>query len=763
MQPVTRRRIALLSLCILALFVSCWFELFLQRNQSLVGAGISRPFLFLLINQHMVVVIILLYLIVRQSIKLFLERHKELPGSVFKRNLLFAFTLFSVIPSCFVFFTAGKFITTSIDDWFHARIGTGLQNGLILHQKQTFEIREKLEHLARKVVKRVKRDPGLLNGSGVFNGCDKTITSSCHSSERNISGNTTAQSCHPIEALRLSGDDAIYPCHPELVSGSTLNNVFTYVWNVDSFEREILTEVKIWRTYRKFNDRSMQSLRENFVKVLKQANPDGELFDFYGSLYFVQKIESAFVVVGCRYPESIRYPLIEIQNSIYDYEQLKSLRNPIYLIYVSMFLLVTLLILFLSIWCAFYMARGISTPIQQLLSATEKIGKGDWNVTVEYNKSSDLRSLAIAFNNMTKALRNAHYQLELKNEELKIVLENINAAVFLVSNNARIISFNAAAKNFVAQYLKIQSFKNKKVSSLGREVSDKFFELVRELRAENKTVLSKEISFKFEQETCLWMVHLTVIKLHNPEIGQEQNELLVVLEDLTNIVKANTIKTWQEAAKQVAHEIKNPLTPIQLATQRLQRKFEQNQLNDEKMFMDCTDTILSQVGVIKGLVAHFAEFASMPAPQIELTDLNTLIEEIVCLYQVSYNNINFEMDLQSDMMQAKTDVQRFKRIIVNLLDNSVRILLASDQKYKQVKIKTSLLALDKKVQILVSDNGPGVAQSVRDKLFLPYVSTEKKNMGLGLAIVHDSVIQLGGSIKLAPSSSGAVFEIILPV
>jgi two-component system nitrogen regulation sensor histidine kinase NtrY len=705
MNSQTKRRVLLLSLSFLALFVSTWLELFLQRNQAFVGAGISRPFLFLLINQHVVVVVILLYLIVRQSIKLFLERHKESPGSVFKRNLLFAFTLFSIIPSCFVFFTAGKFITTSIDDWFHARIKTGLYNGMHLHEQQTDTLRKQLQTLGRKISQQFK-----LNA--------------------------------PIQ--KLNSENQIY------------------IWLANNLQEELKQEVRVWRSYRKLNDRTMQSLRAQFLRILWQHEDTENTFDFYGSLYWTKKIKNHWIILVNRYPESVRYHLIEIQNSISDYEQLESMRNPLYTIYTSTFIIVTLLILLLSIWAAFYLARGISTPIQQLLVATEKLSHGDWNVKIDYNPSSDLRSVAIAFNNMTQALRTAKYQLELKNEEMKRILESVQAAVFLINHHGRVVLFNAAAKNLTSKYLGLSLQKNKKVSQLGKSAQIKFFELVRELNSSKKNVLSREVSFKLKTESAIWMIHLTIIKIHNPDAQNEENELLVVVEDLTNVVKANTIKTWQEAAKQVAHEIKNPLTPIQLATQRLQRKFSQKQLNDEKMFFDCTDTILNQVSVIKELVSHFAEFASMPTPMIELTDINQIIQEILSLYQLSYPSIEFKIELQQNLPQIKTDKQKIKRAFVNLFDNSIRALLSTKAPSKNICINTQILDLNR-VTILISDNGPGVAESVKDRLFLPYVSTENKNMGLGLAIVHDTIAQLGGSIHLLQTKEGAAFQIILPI
>jgi two-component system, NtrC family, nitrogen regulation sensor histidine kinase NtrY len=237
----------------------------------------------------------------------------------------------------------------------------------------------------------------------------------------------------------------------------------------------------------------------------------------------------------------------------------------------------------------------------------------------------------------------------------------------------------------------------------------------------------------------------------------------VMIEDLTEIVKINKIKTWQEAAKQMAHEIKNPLTPIQLATQRLQRRFGAV-LSNDPAFFDCTTTILSQVRVIKDLVTHFSVFASMPSPVIEIVDMSALIREIVCLYQLSYPTISLVVHMDPEQITVKTDKNKIRLVLINLLDNSIRVLMQHvDKADKQIVIRLYIDKSAAKVHLVFADNGPGIAQSVRDTLFLPYVSTEKKNMGLGLAIVRDTVVQLGGTVTLDSVSDGATFRIILPL
>jgi two-component system nitrogen regulation sensor histidine kinase NtrY len=707
MTTLIKRRIIILIISLLSLFTISWLELYLQRSHHLIGAGINRASLFLLINIHVAAIIVLLFLIIRQSIKLFVERNQEAPGSIFKRNLLFAFILFSVIPSLFVFFTAGKFITKSIDYWFSARIHTGLDNSLKLHEAHTSAVRKILAAQGEELAAHV------------------------------TNGKTLATSNFPLTT--------------------------TYLWDTTSAKLygALEDEVRVWRTYRKLNDRTMRSLKIRFYKRLEALQDHAELFDFYGSLYWAKKIGTQVIVLVHRYPESQRIPLIEIQTSRIDYEHLKSMRNPIYLSYLFSFILITLLILFLSIWCAFYLARSISKPLQELLEATAKIRKGMWGIQVSDQPDNDLHNLIVEFNNMTSALKLARQQLEHKNNELMMILENITSSVFLINRFGRILTFNSASKNLMSRTLGITRFKYKKVSVIPRDLHASLFALAKELLHNNSQQIAREIYPTINGESRIFLVQLTRLTLHDALDTKHESGLLVVVEDLTNIVKESQMKTWQTAARQMAHEIKNPLTPIQLATQRLQRKYR-DILAYDPAFIGCTNTILNQVKIIKDLASHFSEFASMPDPHIEAVNINAIINELICLYHVSYPDIEFVLTLHEPVPIIKSDAKKLKRVFVNLLDNSVRALQPIAQ--KRILITTAPDNELGKLAINFSDNGPGMPTSVREQLFMPHVSTQKKNMGLGLAIIHDIIThQLQGSIELTPKESGTTFNILLPL
>ena len=396
--------------------------------------------------------------------------------------------------------------------------------------------------------------------------------------------------------------------------------------------------------------------------------------------------------------------------------------------------------------------------MKELQEAMKKVRNGEWDVEIPYDASSDLNSLTFGFNEMTQVLKNTTTELNRKNKEMMTILENIKASVFFVTKFGRISTCNRGAKELVNKYLSISRFKNKRITFFGSEVSTTFIQLARALKENDKKCISQEVTFSFKGASRTLMIHMTALLTHDP-LKNIDLGLLVVIEDLSEFVKMSKIKTWQEAAQQVAHEIKNPLTPIQLACQRLQRRYKEL-LHEDPIFMECTNTILNHVKIIKDLASHFSEFAAMPAPCIEEINLRQIIHEIISLYALSYPNIQFICPFNDIPELITSDKQKIKRVFINLLENSVRALNSCPNQKKCISLMTK--THEKKLEILVADNGPGIERSVKDKLFLPYVSSSKKNMGLGLSIVHDIISQLGGTIVLVPTHHGATFQIVLP-
>lgn len=295
------------------------------------------------------------------------------------------------------------------------------------------------------------------------------------------------------------------------------DGVVAYVWKTDGsgIVGTVKDEIKVWRQFRRFNDRTTKSLLEEFFKRLNGIVADDALFDFYGSLYWVKKEDDYWCILAKRYPPAIRGPLIELQNAVADYEQLKSMRNPIYASYFLTFILVTILILFLSIWCAFYLARGITKPIQELLDATAQIRRGRWDVQLPCQASDDLRTLVEGFNEMMHTIQQAKVQLESRHHELFTILENIKAAVLVVNAYGRIVMCNAAARDMIARFMVIEKVSGKRINVLGSSITKQFFELLRELHKTGQPNISREIVLSLQGESRFFVTTVSFVKINN--------------------------------------------------------------------------------------------------------------------------------------------------------------------------------------------------------------------------------------------------------
>jgi len=635
-----------------------------------------------------------------------LFNRKKTLGAGFKRTLFFILCALSIVPVILVFFSARTLFITSLDDWLSTHISTGLQSGMQLHEKQTKALRADLKQQGVALLKNIRQSRGT------------------------------------------------HPANQE-------NQNAQYIWRIshNTIVSSIEQECAMWRSYRPLSDQVLKQLKRAFSKHLLAHSNKHHIFDFYGSLYWVYRTHSMVAVIAHRYPPSIAQDLIDMSDALSQYHTVRSRHTSLSWQYLLIFMLLTMLIIMLCVWCAFLLAKNISTPLHQLLDATHKIKKGTY-VQVPACASNDLANLVNGFNQMSTTLERAHRALKEQNEKMLTIFQHMNASVFVINKYGRIITYNNASKKLIESFLKLSRFKNKKVSFFGPQITSTFLTIVKDLKQNKKNELKKEISLTHKEKSRTFIVHASFI---HTSIRDEQKGLLIVIEDVTDVVKVNRMKTWQEAARQMAHEIKNPLTPIQLATQRLKRRLSKQGLDDPAVF-NCTSTILSHVTIIRNLVSHFALFATMPSTQVEPTDINVIIKEVTALYNMSYPDIHFRLTLQDFLPLVSIDVKKVKRILVNLLDNSIRAMNTNTNQERQViSIKTRFSTKRNQVELVVSDNGPGIGAEIKDSLFTPYVSREKKNMGLGLALVNSMLVQMGGTIRLLPAKAGAHFHITLPL
>ncbi|OMH41330.1 sensor histidine kinase [Desulfurobacterium indicum] len=416
-----------------------------------------------------------------------------------------------------------------------------------------------------------------------------------------------------------------------------------------------------------------------------------------------------------------------------DYNMLKTYERPIKGIYTATFLIMAFLVLFGALWFARYFEKRINIPVESLYRATKKISRGNLDVKVEEEGTDELKNVIVAFNYMVEQLKALKEKLESEKNYVEKVINSISPAVITVSKDGEVISYNLAALSIV---------KNLE----GRKQFMEVFSPYPEIKATVQELLlygggRREISEIVDGNERFLSVE--VIPFPDGEGS------VVIIEDFTEMVNAQKMSAWKEVAQRLAHEIKNPLTPISLSAERVRRLISKQDVPEElKRAVDkAVSLIVEEVEIIRRLVDEFRTFARLPLPEKKMEDLNRLIETYALAYGEKIK-INFDF---GDIPEIPVDKKLFREVFLNLMENSI------DAGATAVSIST--FYKDGRVYISFRDNGPGIPENLRDKIFSPHMSTKKSGWGLGLAIAKRIIEDHGGKIYLV---DGNTFVIELP-
>ncbi|SNR59187.1 sensor histidine kinase [Desulfurobacterium atlanticum] len=433
-------------------------------------------------------------------------------------------------------------------------------------------------------------------------------------------------------------------------------------------------------------------------------------------------------------PEKFMKNLSQLEQLKLDYSLMKSYEKPIKGVYTATFFVMGVLVLVGAFWFARYFEKMINVPVEALYRATRKISTGNLDVKIEVEGTDELRNVISAFNYMVEQLKALKNRLEMEKRYIENIINAISPAVITISKDGQIISFNSAAKTMLGD--------------LKRGISPmKAFKDFPEFRAFlSKLIVSgggrEEVKEIIDGKERIFSVE--VVKL--PDEG-----FVVIIEDITKIVSAQKMSAWREVAQRLAHEIKNPLTPISLSAERIKRIIgKQDFPQEKKEIIDrAVSLILEEVESIRRLIDEFRMFARLPLPDKRLEDINKLINDFVSSYK---EKISVVIDLASDIPAVPVDKRLLREVLLNLMENSI------DAGADTVYITTTYR--DNKVFIVFRDNGPGVPEELGDTVFSPHISTKKTGWGLGLAIAKKIVEDHGGKIFLADRNT---FIIELPV
>ncbi|HEY5675022.1 MAG TPA: ATP-binding protein [Malonomonas sp.] len=729
-KPLRKRREYLLIFLVVILLLLVP-QLELHLSDLTAQLPISNSIIALtMINLNILLILVFLFLIFRNLFKLILERRRGVPGAKLRSKLVGAFIGLSLIPTMLLFFVSAGFISNSIDSWFNTQVEKALDESLEVAQTYYRNSETNALYYADQLAQRIKQDK-LLNDENL------------QQLRKLIKEKQEEYNLGIVEVFSATHEELVRVANPKLpiieITSATSDPV-----------REGLQGIR----FSQISPVGKADLIRGIVPVQSNWN---------------EKDIVGVVVVNYYVPYSLINKMKEIAASVEQYKTTKSIKGQIQQSYVIVLLLIALVIIFLSTWFGFHLARGITVPIQELASATSRVASGDLDIQLETRSTDEISTLVAAFNKMTTDLRHGHKQVEAAHKDLQesnleldrrrnymeIVLANVTAGVISVDRFGRLTTINKSAENLL--HFKAANILGKDFREvIPASYQPKIMELLKELFYSEKGTIRQQLTLPIGEDKYTLMVNLTTLR------DEQKNFMgtVAVFDDLTQLFKAQKMAAWREVARRIAHEIKNPLTPIQLSAQRLRRRYLDRFSEEDTVFDDCTRMISNQVDELKNLVNEFSSFARMPATKPTENDLNEIVKECLLLYQEAHKQVTFIRSLEEPLPSAYLDREQIKRVIINLLENAIAAIANKGEITVETMYNPELQILT----LAIADSGCGIPAEDKPRLFEPYFSTKKTGTGLGLAIVSTIIADHNGYIRVKDNiPTGARFIIELPV
>ncbi len=693
-------------------FISLLFVLLTWFEMRLFGISQQLPFVhsiffFGLVNFNIILLLLLLFLIFRNVVKVFVERRGKIIGSSLKAKLIAAFVAFSFIPTVLMFLISVFYINSSFDKWFSVKMAGVLKGSLEVTNSYYFNAKKRNYHFAHEVAQSIANVP-LSN--------TKNLTKKLQDLQRTY--NLDAVEYYPNlfddRILVLSEEESI----PEIPSLS-----------LEFLQKGIKNKTEA-STIHQFGE-------GNLVRVIVPLD---------------EKSELGAVVISSYVPLSLMTKMNDITAAYEDFRDINPLEYPLKSIYTIILFLMTLVILLCATWFGFYLAKQLSIPLVLVGRASRRVAEGDYSPVQIDSGSEEIHELIHSFNQMTqnleqseKKVKDAHRNLQITLDHLdkhsryiEIVLANVSAGIISVDPKGNITTMNRRAatllnvdeSNYIGHHAK---------ELFSRENYKTFLEVLKHIQEKNLESIQKEVTININDHVIPLQVTLSILR----DEKKKEVARILVFDDLSMIVNAQRAAAWSEVAKRIAHEIKNPLTPIKLSAERLQRKFGQK--IEDPAFTDCTQMIIKQTDELRHLVNEFSQFARLPEANKVPVALNPIVEEALTIFKTSHPKVTFEFSKDENLPIFKMDKEQIKRVLINLVDNAIQAIPPETKPH--IKISTKY---DKNLQIAslsVIDNGKGIPVDDRLRIFEPYYSTKETGTGLGLPIVKRIIEDHNGFIR----------------
>ncbi len=694
----------------------------LSDTQNLAGNAVY----VLLINLNIILLILLVFLVARNLIKLFYDRRRKLLGAHLRFRLVSAFVAIALFPAILLFCVGTVVMTRSLESVFTPQVEKALEGSLAVvstfYELLGSEAISQAQTLATEIAQN-----------------DLLAPERRQTLQELIE--TRRQMLHLGRILVLSPERTV------------LANATTE--ELQSRERGGLNAHALERLFHRENIREVRTAKDAQTEVVSGGVPVLGQADVSGA-----------VIVEYFVPRSIAQQNSQVVNAFREYLHLRILKQPMKTNYIVTMSLVTLVAVFSAVWLGLFLAKKMTVPLQRLAAGTREVAQGHWTYRIEGEAEDEIGTLVAAFNRMTGELQLSHQELDARRRHMEIVLANIAAGVVTLDRYGAVLTINPAAERLLGITAS---------EAIGRAYHNVFlvpdFDEVQRVVGELLSISASDVSDKGRESLGQMKLkregHVLSLVVTGALLTDEQQGILGTVcffEDVTQIVRIERMEAWREVARRIAHEIKNPLTPIQLAAQRLHRRFAPQITTNADVFNECVSSIVHEVDAIKKLVNEFSSFARLPAAEHVPEDLNALIQEVLPVFVEAHRDIVFSFAPDKALPLLELDREGMKRVLRNLLDNAVAAChTAPNGQQHHIAIDTRLLRSLGIVQLEVADSGCGIPPEVKDRLFEPYFSTKKEGTGLGLAIVATIVADHQAFIRVRDNHpQGSRFIIELP-
>lgn len=667
-------------------------------------------------------------ILTRSLLRLWAERRAHRPGSRLKSKMVMGAMAVSFLPVVFLFLVSYALLNRTLVLWFPRPLEVATQSSRELIDEMSRSDHDQMTRIAREVSFAVERAP--------------------HRAKPNWASLSFARGADLAWTLNRKG-------HPiEVAANPSLK----------------------FATERTAGEKATSPGPPTLVRSMANG---AELWEFHGKYFLAGRalFGAGTLLEGRNVPDdfAIRIRTIETQTLAYGLQrqQLRTYKTQMLLT----LLLFTILLMFSATWFALFLSKQVTVPIQALAEATQKIAGGNFNARVNVQARDELETLVRSFNRMTEQLGDSRRQideftqnlqqavqeLERRRTLIETILENIPTGVISVDANGAIGRVNSAAMRMFAENAD-------RAITLVQLMGEQAARAVQALMRRSLRMGTATHEFEFTVGGRLLHAAVTVSSL-----GPRRSNpgFVIVVDDLTDLLRAQKAAAWQEVAQRIAHEIKNPLTPIQLSAQRLNRYLDRThrdlargepQAPPEllRLVGECAGLIEREVATLESLVGEFSQFARFPSARLSVANPNTIVADALAIFEGRLEGIKIRKQLAPDLPAVRADCELLRRVVVNLIDNAAEAMEGSA--VKELTVQTNLNLDRETVQIIVADSGYGISPADKDKLFLPHFSTKGRGTGLGLAIASRIMAEHNGSICVEDNSPvGAKFILQLPV